>query len=175
MVARDSPSRIQRWLYVSGHARRRGYRALSRDGVVIRGLGISAVEWWRRSCWSRPRITKIVRCTTHADLPEQLSPRRLYSVGMSPTWAVFRCPCGRGHDLTIDIANRWRLSGPIRPSLTPSVWEQGGWGCHFWLRFGNVRWCPGSPPIQPGLPSRRRYWFLPLTGQDGGPTAPHTW
>lgn len=55
-----------------------------------------------------------------------------------PRWAVFRCPCGCGELLTINLDRRvgphWRLirrkSGV---SLSPSVWRTSGCHSHFIL------------------------------------------
>jgi len=102
---------------------------------------VPLIEWWRRRRLTRPRVAAVVRCISHADVPKRLNPRRIYAVGSGPDWAMLRCPCGQGHDLTIDIATRWRL-GTGKPSLYPSVWDQSDRGCHFWLRSGRVEWCP---------------------------------
>jgi hypothetical protein len=55
-----------------------------------------------------------------------------------PRWAVFRCPCGCGELLTINLDPRtgphWRLlRSRSRVSLSPSVWRTSGCHSHFIL------------------------------------------
>jgi len=91
-----------------------------------------------------------------ADLPRRLSPRRLYLVGEPPKWAVFRCPCGAGHQIDLNLAHtgrpRWNVAfnPQNRPSLRPSVDVQAERRCHFWLTSGEVRWCPDADRLRPG-------------------------
>lgn len=65
-------------------------------------------------------------------------------------WAVFRCPCGCGEKLSLSLASNRRPSWRVtmdwlsRPTVSPSVWQRGGCHSHFWLRRGNVEWCPGT-------------------------------
>lgn len=78
--------------------------------------------------------------------------------GDFPKWAVFRCPCGCGDKLSLSlVSNRrpsWRVTADClgRPTVSPSVWQRGGCHSHFWLRRGNVEWCPatGEPHADDG-------------------------
>jgi len=107
-----------------------------------------ATEWWRRRR-RRPRVTlRAVNFLDRSSLPERLDPRCLYTLGEPPKWAVLRCPCGRGHDIDLNLAHpgraRWHVTHDDRgrPSLTPSVDVRGEHRrCHFWLKNGHVRWC----------------------------------
>jgi Family of unknown function (DUF6527) len=88
-----------------------------------------------------------IQVGARADLPRRLSPRRLYLVGEPAKWAVFRCPCGTGHQIDLNLAHpgppRWSVTFDPRnrPSLQPSVDVQAERRCHFWLTSGRVRWC----------------------------------
>lgn len=65
-------------------------------------------------------------------------------------WACFRCPCGCGDKISLSLAaNRrpsWRVSADWlgRPTIEPSVWQRAGCYSHFWVRRGQVEWCPGT-------------------------------
>ena len=65
-------------------------------------------------------------------------------------WACLRCPCGCGDKISLSLAaNRrpsWRVSADWlgRPTIEPSVWQQAGCYSHFWVRHGQVEWCPGT-------------------------------
>lgn len=104
------------------------------------------VEWWRRRRWTAPRLARVVYCGSHADLPSTLPPRRLYLVGMPGQlkWAAFSCPCGRRHQiqLNLDRSRRpvWTLELTPDASLRPSVDALEIDRCHFWVRDGRARW-----------------------------------
>lgn len=111
-------------------------------------------------------IPRAVRVAVRADLPPRLNPRRIYLVGEPAKWAVFRCPCGTGHQIDLNLSHpgrpRWSIAFDARdrPSLRPSVNVQAERRCHFWLTSGEVRWCPDvttvSRPLQPDQPLKRR-------------------
>lgn len=111
-------------------------------------------------------IPRAVRVAVRADLPPRLSPRRIYLVGEPAKWAVFRCPCGTGHQIDLNLSHpgrpRWSIAFDARdrPSLRPSVNVQAERRCHFWLTSGEVRWCPdattGSRPLQSDQSLKRR-------------------
>jgi hypothetical protein len=85
-----------------------------------------------------------------ADLPPRLHPGRLYLVGRPAKWAVFRCPCGTGHQVDLNLMHagnaRWSVTvdSEHRPSVRPSVDVRAENRCHFWLTDGQVRWCADS-------------------------------
>jgi Family of unknown function (DUF6527) len=92
-------------------------------------------------------IPGAIRVSGRADLPRRLRPGRLYLVGEPAKWAVFRCPCGTGHQIDLNLAHvgrpRWSVEFDPRnrPSLRPSVDVRAERRCHFWLTSGQVRWC----------------------------------
>jgi len=63
-----------------------------------------------------------------------------------PLWALFRCPCGCRHVISLSLQKihnpSWNvyknLSG--RPTVYPSVWQTKGCCCHFWIKDGRVYW-----------------------------------
>ena len=81
------------------------------------------------------------------DIPDDLAAGELAVTGAGGhfKWVVFRCPCGRGHDIVLNLQEgiwpRWRLTlrGEV-PSLRPSVNARAPFGCHFWLHDGHVYW-----------------------------------
>jgi uncharacterized protein DUF6527 len=110
---------------------------------VIDGL----VDWWRRRRWTKPRIKQVVVYRSRADVPEQVRRQTLAFVGSheQPKWAVLECPCGRGHQLVVNLSSQrepcWELSISNRgPSLSPSIDSFSPYRCHFWLRSGRVSW-----------------------------------
>lgn len=80
-----------------------------------------------------------------SDLPTILHPRRMYLLGQPEKWAVFACPCGRGHAIDLNLSHsgraRWAVMGKDRPTIYPSVDVRGDRRCHFWLSDGLVCWC----------------------------------
>jgi hypothetical protein len=115
----------------------------------------------------RPSPVNLIPYAIHvggrADLPRLLNPRCLYLVGDPPKWAIFRCPCGTGHQIDLNLAHadrpRWNVAFNLqnRPSLRPSVDVQDERRCHFWLTSGEVCWCQDSGRRLPTLtPSQRR-------------------
>jgi hypothetical protein len=60
-------------------------------------------------------------------------------------WAVFDCPCRRGHRLTVSLRKsdhphwsiRWRGE---KLSLSPSLWLTNDCKSHFWIRDNKVTW-----------------------------------
>lgn len=67
----------------------------------------------------------------------------LVSRGGWDRWLVFRCPCGCGTELPINLDGRagpaWRIYHPgPSASLYPSVWRDSGCGAHFILSRGYV-------------------------------------
>lgn len=62
-------------------------------------------------------------------------------------WALFRCPCGCGHVISLSLQKihrpNWsaKKSKNGRPTLYPSVWQNQGCLSHFWIEDGVVFWC----------------------------------
>jgi len=80
------------------------------------------------------------------ELPLVMNPRRLYQLGDPGKWAVFECPCGRGHVIELNLAHpgraRWALTidSEGRSSARPSIDFKGTKRCHYWLRAGRIDW-----------------------------------
>src|SRR6266568_4608338 len=60
-------------------------------------------------------------------------------------WAVFMCPCGTGHRLTVNLStNRhpyWRAKTKQQEfSLSPSIWLKEDCYGHFWIEDHRVLW-----------------------------------
>jgi hypothetical protein len=105
------------------------------------------IDWWRRRRWTRPRINRTRFYASRTDVPAEVWRHELAVVGTveHPKWAVLECPCGRGHQLTVNLSPErkpfWRLSADKRgPSLAPSLDAVSPHRCHFWLRRGHVEW-----------------------------------
>ncbi len=82
-----------------------------------------------------------------SDVPDALRHDEVVVVGgQEPKWAVFRCPCARGHRVVLDLHRshrpHWRLDTDRagRPSIQPSVDVQGDTRCHFLVHDGFVVW-----------------------------------
>ncbi len=64
-----------------------------------------------------------------------------------PKWALFKCPCGCGHVVTLSLASghipQWqvKLEDGIYPTLYPSVRQLKGCHSHFWVKSGRIHWC----------------------------------
>ena len=104
------------------------------------------IEAWRRHGRAgRPRY-RVRTVPTRSAVPARLPARTLILVGRPAKWALLRCPCGRGHDISLNLSQpetvRWRIDSSRRqPSLHPSVDVHGSdFRCHFFLRFGKVEW-----------------------------------
>lgn len=101
-----------------------------------------------RRCRTHPRAkyTRVVEASGRDQLPTRLHPRRVYLLGSPGKWVVLECPCGRGHQIQLNLAHpdrvQWtlRLDGGKGPSLRPSIDVRDQRRCHFWLRNGTVEW-----------------------------------
>ena len=108
-----------------------------------------AASWWYPA-GPVAQMPCAVAVGRRADLPPRLHPSHLYLVGTPAKWAVFRCPCGSGHQIDLNLAHagraRWTvtLDSQHRPSLRPSIDVRADRRCHFWLMAGEVRWCQDS-------------------------------
>jgi hypothetical protein len=109
------------------------------------------IDRWRRTRLTRPKINRAVFYESRADVPNEVPRHVLAIVGSAaqPKWALFECPCGRSHQLVVNLnTNRkpyWRLKMESDgPSLWPSVDSVSPYRCHFWLRGGRVDWHYGD-------------------------------
>lgn len=103
------------------------------------------LDWWRR--WRNRRFKAVIYYENRRDLPARVARHTIAVVGTQerPKWAVFECPCGRGHQITLNLSPArlpyWQLEGDGRaPSLRPSVDSYSPYRCHYWIRRGRVRW-----------------------------------
>lgn len=110
-------------------------------------LSLRALINLTRRLRSRPRarFVRIIEVAERSHLPDRLRPRSLYVLGAPAKWALFECPCGRGHNIQLNLVHaqraRWLLSVEEgRPTLFPSVDVRGDRRCHFWVRAGSTRW-----------------------------------
>ena len=86
------------------------------------------------------------------ELPAELVSNTLYVVVEDGyQWhASMLCPGGCGKvlhmNLLADERPCWSLTAHIDATATlhPSIWSRTACGCHFWLRRGEVRWCPSA-------------------------------
>lgn len=95
----------------------------------------------------RPRYSKVAFVDSMSSVPDEPG-MTIYIVGTSklPKWAVFDCPCERGHRLTVplmrSVSPHWTLRVRRgRASLSPSVSvDRDPCTSHFWLRDNRVEW-----------------------------------
>jgi len=63
-----------------------------------------------------------------------------------PHWALFRCPCGCHHVISLSLQKVHKPSWHVykspagRPTVYPSVWQVKGCRSHFWIKDGRVYW-----------------------------------
>ena len=112
---------------------------------------------WLRSSWRflrRSSLRWIDRGSTYRtksmnELPERLHPDILYAIGEPVPWlAALLCPCGCGSVIQLSLLSEdapcWVLVFQKQrvPTLVPSIQRTAGCCSHFFLREGNVVWCP---------------------------------
>lgn len=87
---------------------------------------------------------------------EELQKGQLIVVGVSnqyQKWAYFKCPCGCGDQLRLNLSSKdspsWKVdvSDDGVASIHPSVRQVNGCYSHFWLKQGSIDWCKDT-----GLP-----------------------
>lgn len=67
-----------------------------------------------------------------------------------PKWALFKCPCGCDHVITLSLSKmrnpHWKVTRnrDNYPTLYPSVRQLNGCLSHFWVKNGEVYWCPDT-------------------------------
>jgi hypothetical protein len=111
------------------------------------------IDWWRRRRFTAPRYRRTVLAARRSEIPALPPRRQIALVGPEsrPQWAMFVCPCGRGHLIALNLLPTrhpfWEVShGERGLTLHPSVdahWQ--GSRCHFWLRDGHVHWVHDPP------------------------------
>lgn len=108
-------------------------------------------QWFVGLFQRAPRPFAAVPCD---DPPERLKIRTLYLSGdaKQPWKATLVCPCGCGETIDLNLAPpgrpRWSVINERDGSVTldPSVWRSRGCRSHFWLRRGQIVWCPPDKP-----------------------------
>src|SRR6266436_400756 len=79
---------------------------------------------------------------------EEIAPTIIYvttSYGYAK-WAQFRCPCGCGEIVLLNLsASRrpcWKIRNGLfgQATIMPSVWRTDGCQSHFFIRRGRVEW-----------------------------------
>lgn len=83
------------------------------------------------------------------DYPEEIGQDILYVVGdlAEPQYAVFRCPCGCGRPVELNLNKhslpswelKWHVLGTV--TVAPSIWRKDGCRSHYFLRRSKVIWC----------------------------------
>ena len=94
-----------------------------------------------------PRFSKVTFIDSMPSVPDEPG-TTIYIVGTTklPKWAVFECPCGQRHRLTVplmkSVSPHWTLRVKRgRASLWPSVSvDKDPCTSHFWLRDNRVEW-----------------------------------
>ncbi|PSB49236.1 hypothetical protein C7B80_03310 [Cyanosarcina cf. burmensis CCALA 770] len=84
--------------------------------------------------------------------PEEVKPRQMLIVGEAGErkWVCFRCPGGCGETILLSLNQSrhpcWTISTDWlgRATIYPSIKQLNDCRCHFWIRQGNVEWCPDS-------------------------------
>ena len=105
---------------------------------------------WLPLPWRRWRV--LGQVDEADEIPDRLPHRGAVVVGSidAPRWVAFECPCGRGHQLMVNLDRSrhpaWHLTGTPRITLTPSVDDiTQTRRCHFFLRDGKVIWVRNAP------------------------------
>jgi hypothetical protein len=119
-------------------------------------IGVDGVRKWIRSTLEYlgiiPRTEIIVTVSPEYPNQENMIPGQLHVVGERgfQKWAYFKCPCGCGVPIMLSLSTKRRPSWQVkidwlgRPTIHPSVWQTDGCYAHFWVRHGQVQWCPST-------------------------------
>ena len=98
------------------------------------------------------------RVTASDKVPGSLINKEVVLVGKpgNETWAVFDCPCRKGHRLMLNLDGSrhplWRITSYHPLSIWPSIYETTlGQDCHFVVKNGRIIWVPPS-----------RLWWWPF-------------
>lgn len=103
---------------------------------------------WRGRIRRQHRYAGLVRLDDSLDPGEYLARGNLVLVGSSgrAKWLQFRCPCGCGEVLSLNLMEshspRWRIQVDTQGqlSVSPSV-DVTTCGAHFFIRKNRVAWC----------------------------------
>jgi hypothetical protein len=108
---------------------------------------IAKLSRWFKSQKKEPQYFEGVhRVSSMSAIPADIA-RDIYLVekGRRRAWAVFNCPCGRGHRLVVNLSTsrrpHWTVS--VRKGLAsmwPSLWLKQQCRSHFWIRRNRVYW-----------------------------------
>lgn len=98
----------------------------------------------------RPEMT--VRIVDRHPSPKELVASVLIVVegGGKQKWACFQCPggCGNRFQLSLNPLQRphWMVESDWlgRPTIAPSIHQKNSCRAHFWIKAGEVEWCPDS-------------------------------
>lgn len=101
---------------------------------------------------SEPIFFDKIRQLTKTPSNDQIEGKEfvVVAVGNKKYWALFQCPCGCGHIISLSLQKiHWpswtfKASRNKRPTLSPSVWQNTGCKSHFWVNDGRVFWCNSS-------------------------------
>jgi hypothetical protein len=110
-------------------------------------MGKLTIRWWDWIEWPWRRWQVDGWLDAADEVPEKLPPRSVIAIGSEdyPKWAVFDCPCGRGHRIMLSLSSgssrRWHLEAMKPITLAPSIdsWHAGV-RCHYFIRNGKVLW-----------------------------------
>lgn len=107
-------------------------------------MSLHVVEFLMRWFIRRPRyLTQDVPDAPDDDeLPDRMLLREVRD-GYAK-WAHLRCPkCGENIILQLAGDDAWTIKTDIlrRPTVSPSIWQTGSCGAHFFVRRGDVVWC----------------------------------
>jgi len=106
---------------------------------------LSWLEWLaRRRLWNRPDLLTVDTAETpdEDDLPNGILLREVR--GGHQKWVHLRCArCGEHISLPLAGGARWTIGIDLlrRPTISPSIWQTGSCGAHFFVRQGRIIWC----------------------------------
>jgi Family of unknown function (DUF6527) len=102
---------------------------------------------WLKSLKKEPEYFRGVHVVkTMSAVPSEIG-RDIYIVekGGRRVWAVFNCPCERGHRIVVNLSRsrrpHWGVS--VRRGLAsfwPSLWLKQDCKSHFWIRNSRIYW-----------------------------------
>lgn len=111
----------------------------------MRLLPVSLLQWladigfWKRPAYFTSTVTEEPEHTSfeHGLVYEEVR-------GGFPKWAYLSCPkCKEIITLPVAAGAKWTLRSDwlSRPTISPSIWQTGTCGAHFFIRKGEVDWC----------------------------------
>jgi hypothetical protein len=82
------------------------------------------------------------------ELPDPLEAKTVYLQNHQkiPWQATFKCPCGCGDTIMLNLTTGYRPRWQFKPdkktlTISPSIRRTEGCKSHFFLRRGKVEWC----------------------------------